>query len=525
MRRMTTGRIFKVQMKTRESITRLNPIVSLGVAATFALLLILPGAASAQLNAKAVSSGTDHTCAIEPSGQVVCWGDNSEGQLGDGTTDSSLTPVKVKGTGAGDAWLDDATKIDSGAYHTCAVRRYGQAVCWGYNVYGQLGNDRTASSSIPVKVENMYNAKQIDAGSGHTCAIRQTGQALCWGNNPHGQLGDGSETGRLTPAAIFGLYRTWRISGGVAHTCAIRTLGQVTTSGHVVCWGSSSVGQLGDGSYSQRSLPKNTGILDNAVEISAGDLHTCAIQSSGRVVCWGDNDFGQLGDGSTDGIAAPVEVSGLDDAGQISAGKDHSCAIRTNGVAVCWGSNEFGQLGSEAGSQTPVIAAGLDNALKISAGGSHTCAIRGSGESGPVVCWGGIGRGNLGDGDSDNETWGDLIPIPRPSARRAVFAPLKITPRLKRIHHGRKAVFRVKVRNTGGTPAVKVKVCGRIPKRSLGSGGCVTLGRILPGRAKTAKITVTVRRRAAEGRRVRVRFSVSGKGMKKRTAGAVLVVK
>ncbi len=376
-----------------------------------------PAEASGSLVATSISAGENHACAIETSGQAVCWGENSQGQLGDGTKADRLTPVAVDG-------LTDATAISAGQYYTCAIRASGQAVCWGANFHGEFGNGTETPSLTPTPVSGVGDAIAISAGWEHACAIRASGQAVCWGADTIGQLGDGElgpghlEGKSLTPLAVSGLTDATAISATSVNTCAIRA------SGESVCWGPGEYGELGDGAETQSYVPIPVSGLGDAVDISTGlGGSSCAVHASGQAICWGRNEGGQLGNGSKDSDPetdrlTPTAVSGLTDATKISVGTDdRACAIEASGQAVCWGENPAGGLGDGTESErlTPVDVSGLADAKAISSGGYFTCAIR---DSGQVVCWGDNVEGALGDGTKTNRL------IPTPVGEAGIGAPV-----------------------------------------------------------------------------------------------------
>ena len=305
-----------------------------------------------QLTADAVTTGWEHTCALRSDGTVQCWGNNRWGQLGDGSTMERHTPVAVDG-------LTGAVAVTAGRGHTCALREGGTVACWGDNEWGQLGDGTTAERRTPVAVDGLTDAVGVAAGPAHMCALREGGSVACWGDNQWGQLGDGTTADHHTPVAVDGLTDAVGVSTGFRHTCARRE------GGTVVCWGDSTAGQLGDGSSSfelptpvaVRGLGWRTGRpLADAVVVSAGGSHTCALREGGFVACWGDNDARQLADGTTlDSRHTPATVERLVDAVAVSAGGAHTCALRQGGAVVCWGLNDAGQLGdgSTATRRTP----------------------------------------------------------------------------------------------------------------------------------------------------------------------------
>jgi len=338
----------------------------------------------------AVATGGDHTCALTTAGGVLCWGLNSSGQLGDGTGAQRLTPTAVNGLATGVA------AVAAGISHTCAVTGSGAVWCWGSNSYGQLGDGTTTNSLVPLTVTGLASGVvAVAVGGYHTCALMSAGDVQCWGRNTYGQLGDGTTTTRGTPADVTGLSGTAAmVTAGTNYTCAL------TSAGAVQCWGSNSYGQLGDGTTTDRSTPVIvTGLASGATSVAAAWAHTCAITDAGAAFCWGLNTSGQLGDGTTTARTTPVPVVGL--AGGLTAiagGWYHTCALTSGGTVQCWGFNNNGQLGDGTLSNrsTPITAIGCAaDSSTVASGYGHTCAVT---SAGAVRCWGGNGYGQLGDG-------------------------------------------------------------------------------------------------------------------------------
>lgn len=328
----------------------------------------------------AAAAGEGFTCAIVTGGGMKCWGANYYGQLGDGTNQDHWVPMDVIGLGG------STSAVSAGGYHTCAIMASGGVKCWGENYLGQLGNGSTTDSYTPVEVVGLPGGEaMLEAGNAHTCVWAADGRVKCWGSNASGLLGTGDTTNSSIPQAVSGLLGGFiSLSAGWDHTCV------VTAGGQARCWGANGFGQLGDGSIIQRSTPVEVRLLaSGAQKLAAGYYHTCAITAAGGVNCWGRNWSGQLGDGS-EGIASglPVQVVGLaSGASAVSAGEGHTCALTTSGGVKCWGSNNFGQLGNGTteNSNIPVQVTGLESGVSAIEAGGDTCALT---STGGVKCWG-----------------------------------------------------------------------------------------------------------------------------------------
>lgn len=335
-----------------------------------------------------IKAGERHTCALTSAGGMKCWGLNHDGQLGNGQRSDRSTPVDVVGLTTG------VKVISTGWRHTCAVTATGGAKCWGNNHDGQLGDGTEIDRNTPEDVVGLLaKVTAIRTGERHTCALTVVGGVKCWGNNHDGQLGDGTKKDKVTPVDVTGLTSgVIALTAGWRHSCAL------TNAGGVKCWGSNHDGQLGDGTETDRVTPVDvTGLTSGVTAITSRWRHTCALTSAGGVKCWGNNHVGQLGDGTKHDWNVPVDVVGSTGVKAIAAGWNHVCALTTAGGMKCWGSNHEGQLGDGTGvdGKGPVDVVILPSGITaIATGGEHTCGVA----KGAVTCWGENEDGQLGDG-------------------------------------------------------------------------------------------------------------------------------
>lgn len=381
---------------------------------------------AARADAVYLALGGFHTCALLADGDVTCWGDNSQGQLGYGNLDTigdDETPASAGTVSLG----GPAIALAAGQEFTCALMQGGTVRCWGSGDYGQLGlanyddigDDELPSSVGPIDIGG--TAVAIAAGKYQACAILTTGELVCWGSSLGGlgygdfsNVGDDETPASVGPVSIGGT--AVAVTAGDNHTCVL------LQDGTVRCWGDGAYGQTGQGSTADigdNELPSSVPVVDvgGTVEaIASGAEHTCALLDTGSMRCWGLNDSGQLGtntaptshigDDEAPSTAALVNVGGAVKA--ISAGNKHTCAVLVDGSVKCWGQNFNGQLGLASLTSTdgPTQAADVGGALRaIASGYSHNCGLR---VSGGLVCWGQGAFGQLGYGNTnaigDDET-------------------------------------------------------------------------------------------------------------------------
>ena len=336
-----------------------------------------------------LAAGNDFACALTIAGAVQCWGNNTVGQLGNGTTTAALAPAEVSGLGS------SVIALAAGVDFACAANSGGAVQCWGDNAAGQLGNDVVGYSLKPVPVSGVRDAVAIAAGADFACALSAAGTVSCWGDNSHGQLGDGSTVSANRAVAVHGIGTVTALSAGYGHACALDSIGQPW------CWGQNARGQLGDGGRNDSEVPVAvSGLTGTIMAIAAGRLSTCALNAAGAVQCWGDGAFGELGNGTTGGSLQPVTVLGLGgNATAIGAsrGRDAFCAV-VGGALRCWGDQAIYVLYANTPnlSDVPVEITGLDQGVTaLALGAHHACIINGEGG---VQCWGNDGHGELGDG-------------------------------------------------------------------------------------------------------------------------------
>ena len=344
-----------------------------------------------------ISAGYQHACILNSSGAVKCWGRNDSGQLGNGTTEDQQTPVDVIGLS------NSVTAISAGGSHTCSLMTSGGVKCWGFNSYGALGDGTTLQRTEPVDVIGLdISATMVSAGSSQTCLLTSSGGVKCWGNNLYGQLGDGTTTNRLEPVDVIGLSEgIAEITSGGDFTCAL------TVAGGGKCWGINQFGQMGDGSvntdWTHTIAVDVAGLITKPLWITSGGSHSCALLVTGGIQCWGWNAYGELGNGFAKWRAVPLGVIDLDHGYvSVSSGEAHACALNESGGLRCWGLNGGGRLGIDGIEQSdiPIDVEGLTSGvIQVSAPSLHTCALM---ETGGVKCWGSNFDGEVGDGTTIN---------------------------------------------------------------------------------------------------------------------------
>ncbi len=331
-----------------------------------------------------VAAGHAHSLALRADGTALTWGNNTQGQLGEGTLTNRLLAVAVAG-------LTGVRQLSAGDSYTLARRADGGVVAWGSNSGGRLGDGTTTSRTLPVAVLNLADVVQVSAGSSHGLAVEADGIVWAWGVNSAGQLGDGTTTGRAVAAPVVGLDGVTHVAGGSLYSLARRADGTLWS------WGSNTTGQLGDGTTVGRSTPGVVLTLSGVTAMAAGGWHALALTDAGVVSTWGENADGQLGDGGSTDRRIPAPVAGLTDVVAVAAGSSFSLALTASGAVWAWGANGSGQLGDGTTTtrRLPQLVPGLPPIAAIAAGSSHVVAVT---ADGAVWTWGSNGTGRLGDG-------------------------------------------------------------------------------------------------------------------------------
>ena len=317
-----------------------------------------------------VSAGAYFSAAIRQDGTAWTWGCNSCGQLGDNSLVTQFSPVSV--VGGSSSWC----AISAGAVHTTALCNNGTAWAWGYNAQGQLGNNTITSRLSPVAVVGgINNWCAISGGRCHTAAVTTDCRLYLWGANTCGRLGDNSVINKCSPVQTAGSTTGWcMVSAGRSHTSAVKTDTTLWT------WGDNACGQLGDGFVVSKSSPAQTaGLTTSWCTVSSGGYHSAAVKTDGTLWTWGLNSSGQLGNSTVTIRSSPGAIAGAGTLWcSVSAGREHNVALRTDGTAWTWGSNAQGRLGDNtaANRSSPVqIAGGGSTWCGASASQSHTTAL------------------------------------------------------------------------------------------------------------------------------------------------------
>jgi alpha-tubulin suppressor-like RCC1 family protein len=412
-------------------------------------LFLRPAPAGNGTDWVAVSAGASFTCALDGSKQISCWGTNGTGQLGDGTTTGRTSPTPLSGG------IADWTAVDVGNNHACALRQDGSLYCWGTNTRGQIGDGTTTNATAPTLVD-AGPWLSVSAGSEFTCAVKGDHTVWCWGLDSSRQLGDGKTTNSPLPVQDKTLATDWAtVSAGNAYACGVKL------DGTRWCWGTNALGQGGDTTATALQQPTKADLLTTWAGVEAGDFAACARKTDGTLWCWGDGSLGQtaqpgaeaplltptqvgtdadwtaltgglrfacglrsqgrlfcwgsatraaLGVGYTSDRSDPTPVGTATDWAEVRVQLDDGCALRSNGDLHCWGRNVSGELGDGTTTTRPTpVPIGAGTVWKhVAVGRTHGCGIAAVGGADGILCWGADGNGEQGNGT------GGAQPLPAP---------------------------------------------------------------------------------------------------------------
>ncbi len=359
-------------------------------------------------NKASIAAGANHSLALKSDGTMLAWGYDFYGQLGDnasygGPSDNKATPVPVASAASG------IVAIAAGAFHSLALKADGTMLAWGYGTFGQLGDGGTLPSTnkpTPSAIPGVTGIVAIAAGNSHSLALKSDGTVLAWGFDNRGQLGDDSSfADKSTPISISGVSGIVAIAAGYYHSIALKS------DGTVVSWGSDEFGQLGDGgaivSTNKQPTPVAVSSAANGVvAIAASFGHSLALKSDGTMLSWGYDSDGQLGDDNL--IASksvPVPVSSASGILAIAVGSTHSLALKSDGTMLSWGSDGNGELGDDGSftrKLTPVPVSSIASGIVGIAGGdNHSLALK---SDGTMLSWGFDGSGELGNDAANTDS-------------------------------------------------------------------------------------------------------------------------
>ncbi len=397
-----------------------------GVLIAFIVGLTVSSARKSGETLKSISVGGGHTCGLSSSGTAFCWGDNKLNTLGNNGEKNSSIPVPIATPYSENPLI--FSSLSAGNWHSCGLTLEGRGYCWGNNLNGENGNGTTDSLNVPVAVTSDSDGtslifSKISASNsilGFACGVNLNGTAYCWGYNEGGQLGNGTLKNSSIPVVVVAPKNGVSLSFSTVTTGGFHACG-LTLSGNAYCWGANERGELGNYSTKDSSIPvavvaPKGGKTLIFSSISVGVSHACGLVANGEAYCWGSNGYGALGNNGKTNSSAPVAVLAPKNGKRlaflsISAGYLRTCGLTLKGKAYCWGSSYLGAMGTKnpKDSRIPIAvsAPGSSEPLafsSISTGTYHTCGLT---TRGKAYCWGNNEHGELGN----NTTTNSSIPV------------------------------------------------------------------------------------------------------------------
>jgi alpha-tubulin suppressor-like RCC1 family protein len=341
-------------------------------------------AARTALTFQQVSAGGSHGCGVTIDRRAYCWGLNYNGQLRIGHTTQPIdSPVAV-------ATTLRFRSVSAGGNFTCGVTGAGALYCWGENGDGQLGNGTTTGSPQPVRVQTGARMREVSAGTHHACAVSVGHILYCWGRNDFGQVGDGSVAQRSVPTRTLGLAHFSTVSAGDEFTCGVTTANAGTRPHRAYCWGAASNGHYGSQTTRDKTLQPRAVAGEVAFDsVQSGLTHVCGMTLKHQAYCWGADNWwlGSPRSGSNFQVS-PRLVAGGQAFRSVDTGIYWTCGVTVEGRAFCWGRRGVGD-GTTVGSPVPVHVGGQLRFRAVSTGGQFSCGLT---KDGKVYCWGDADR-------------------------------------------------------------------------------------------------------------------------------------
>lgn len=314
-----------------------------------------------------LSLGLNFSLVLLGTGNVMSKGDNFYGQLGDGTYVDKSELTEISG------FSTSVVELDAGDQFGIARLSDNTLMSWGHNNFGQLGlASGTTTFNVPTAVGGLVNVEEVATGTGHVLIRLSNGDVYSWGNNNNGQLGHGDTTNRDAPVKIATLSNIVGIACGDLYSMAL------TNTGDVYIWGDNNYAQLGDGGTTDNPTPTQVGGIFNVTKIAAGQRFAIAQDNLNQIWGWGVNQFSQIDSGQASLVYSPFLIDTVVGVDEMEAGSDHALLLMNDETVMSWGRNTYGQLGQggTTSNDTPAAVSGMTLILKVKASRNSSFAIQ-----------------------------------------------------------------------------------------------------------------------------------------------------